>query len=65
MAVIAFPGGEATLPETAPGVSVEQILIATEANLSCRRTFHICSYSNQRVKQTVIGNNAGMIFDVY
>jgi acetate CoA/acetoacetate CoA-transferase beta subunit len=33
MAVIAFPGGKATLMETAPGVSVEQVLAATEATL--------------------------------
>jgi len=33
MAVIAFPGGRATLVETAPGVSVEQVLAATEAKL--------------------------------
>src|SRR6187399_1762175 len=33
LAVIAFPGGGATLMETAPGVSVEQVLAATEAEL--------------------------------
>lgn len=33
MAVIAFPNGQATLMETAPGVSVEQVLAATEAEL--------------------------------
>src|SRR5262245_1366038 len=33
MAVIAFPGGRATLVETAPGVSVEQVVAATEAAL--------------------------------
>jgi acetate CoA/acetoacetate CoA-transferase beta subunit len=33
LAVIAFPGGRAKLVETAPGVSVEQVLQATEANL--------------------------------
>jgi acetate CoA/acetoacetate CoA-transferase beta subunit len=33
MAVISFPGGIATLVETAPGVSVEQVLAATEAKL--------------------------------
>jgi acetate CoA/acetoacetate CoA-transferase beta subunit len=33
MAVIAFPGGRATLMETAPDVSVEQVLAATEAAL--------------------------------
>lgn len=33
MAVIAFPEGKATLMETAPGVSVEQVLAATEAKL--------------------------------
>ena len=33
LAVIAFPGGRATLVETAPGVSVEQVLAATEARL--------------------------------
>jgi acetate CoA/acetoacetate CoA-transferase beta subunit len=33
MAVISFPGGRAMLAETAPGVSVEQVLAATEAAL--------------------------------
>ena len=34
MAVISFAGGHATLMETAPGVSVEQVLAATEATLA-------------------------------
>jgi acetate CoA/acetoacetate CoA-transferase beta subunit len=34
LAVIGFPGGRATLLETAPGVSVEQVLAATEAPLA-------------------------------
>jgi acetate CoA/acetoacetate CoA-transferase beta subunit len=33
LAVISFPDGKATLVETAPGVSVEQVLAATEAQL--------------------------------
>lgn len=33
MAVIGFPSGRATLLETAPGVSVEQVVAATEAAL--------------------------------
>ena len=33
MAAITFPAGKATLLETAPGVSVEQVLAATEAKL--------------------------------
>ena len=33
MAVIAFPDGRATLMETGPGVSVEQVVAATEAKL--------------------------------
>lgn len=33
MAVISFAGGQAKLVETAPGVSVEQVLAATEAKL--------------------------------
>jgi acetate CoA/acetoacetate CoA-transferase beta subunit len=33
MAVISFAGGQARLIETAPGVSVEQVLAATEARL--------------------------------
>jgi acetate CoA/acetoacetate CoA-transferase beta subunit len=33
LAVMSFPGGKATLLETAPGVSVEQVLSATEANV--------------------------------
>jgi acetate CoA/acetoacetate CoA-transferase beta subunit len=31
--VIGFPGGRATLLETAPGVTVEQVADATEAKL--------------------------------
>jgi acetate CoA/acetoacetate CoA-transferase beta subunit len=34
MAVIAFPGGKATLQETAPGVSVAEVLAVTEAEIS-------------------------------
>ena len=34
MAVIGYPGGLATLLETAPGVSVDQVLAATEARLA-------------------------------
>jgi len=34
LAVIAFPGGRATLLETAPGVTVEQVLAATDAALA-------------------------------
>jgi acetate CoA/acetoacetate CoA-transferase beta subunit len=34
MAVIAFPGGCATLLETAPGISVAQVVAATEAELA-------------------------------
>ena len=33
LAVIAFPGGRATLVETAPGVTAKQVLAATEAAL--------------------------------
>jgi acetate CoA/acetoacetate CoA-transferase beta subunit len=33
LAVIAFPGGRATLLETAPGVTTKQVLAATEATL--------------------------------
>src|SRR6187431_565987 len=33
MAVIAFPGGKATLLETAPGVSVAEVVAVTEAEL--------------------------------
>jgi acetate CoA/acetoacetate CoA-transferase beta subunit len=33
LAVIAFPNGQATLIETAPGVEAEQVLAATEAKL--------------------------------
>jgi acetate CoA/acetoacetate CoA-transferase beta subunit len=33
LAVIGFPGGRATLLETAPGVTIKQILDATEAEL--------------------------------
>jgi len=33
LAVIGFPNGHATLHETAPGVSVEQVVEATEAEL--------------------------------
>ncbi len=38
MAVIGFAGGRATLLETAPGVSVEQVLAATEAELAVSET---------------------------
>jgi len=34
MAVIGFPGGRATLLETAPGVSTDQVIAATEAELA-------------------------------
>jgi acetate CoA/acetoacetate CoA-transferase beta subunit len=34
LAVIGFPDGRATLRETAPGVTVEQVLAATEAELA-------------------------------
>jgi acetate CoA/acetoacetate CoA-transferase beta subunit len=34
LAVIAFPEGRATLRETAPGVTIEQVLAATEAELA-------------------------------
>jgi acetate CoA/acetoacetate CoA-transferase beta subunit len=37
LAVIGFPGGIATLLETAPGVSVETVLAATEAELAVPR----------------------------
>jgi acetate CoA/acetoacetate CoA-transferase beta subunit len=33
LAVISFEGGHPTLRETAPGVSVQQVLAATEASL--------------------------------
>jgi acetate CoA/acetoacetate CoA-transferase beta subunit len=34
MAAIGFPEGRATLLETAPGVSVQQVIDATEARLA-------------------------------
>jgi acetate CoA/acetoacetate CoA-transferase beta subunit len=34
MAVIAFPGGQATLLETGPGVTVDQVIAASEARLA-------------------------------
>ena len=34
LAVITFPGGRATLAETAPGVSIERVVAATEAKLA-------------------------------
>jgi acetate CoA/acetoacetate CoA-transferase beta subunit len=34
MAVIAFPGGKATLQETAPGVAIAEVLAVTEAELA-------------------------------
>ena len=33
LAVIAFPGGRATLVETAPGVTVKDVIVSTEAEL--------------------------------
>lgn len=38
LAVISFAGGRATLAETAPNVSVEQVLAATEAKLEVPKT---------------------------
>ena len=40
MAVIAFPDGRATLMETAPGVSVEQVAAATECELAIATDLH-------------------------
>ena len=37
LAVIGFPGGRATLLETAEGVTIEQVLAATEAELAIPR----------------------------
>jgi acetate CoA/acetoacetate CoA-transferase beta subunit len=34
IAVIAFPGGKATLRETAPGISVAEVMAITEADLA-------------------------------
>ena len=34
MAVIAFPGGKATLQETAPGVTIAEVMAVTEAELA-------------------------------
>jgi acetate CoA/acetoacetate CoA-transferase beta subunit len=34
LAVIAFPGGKATLQETAPGISVAEVMAVTEAELA-------------------------------
>jgi acetate CoA/acetoacetate CoA-transferase beta subunit len=33
MAVIGFPGGKATLLETAPGISVAEVMAVTQAEL--------------------------------
>jgi acetate CoA/acetoacetate CoA-transferase beta subunit len=41
LAVIAFPGGRATLLETAPGVTVGQVREATEADLAVSE--HVCT----------------------
>jgi acetate CoA/acetoacetate CoA-transferase beta subunit len=42
LAVIAFPEGQAMLLETAPGVTVEQVLAATEAELAvCENVPHM------------------------
>jgi len=38
LAVIGFPGGHATLLETGPGVTVEQVTAATEAKLMIAET---------------------------
>ena len=38
LAAIAFPDGQATLLETAPGVTVQQVLDATEAELAVPAT---------------------------
>jgi len=34
LAVVAFPDGQATLMETAPGVTVDQVVAATEAEMA-------------------------------
>jgi acetate CoA/acetoacetate CoA-transferase beta subunit len=34
LAVISFSDGQATLRETGPGVSIDQVLLATEAQLT-------------------------------
>jgi acetate CoA/acetoacetate CoA-transferase beta subunit len=39
LAVIAFPDGQATLLETANGITIEQVLAATEAELAISREF--------------------------
>jgi acetate CoA/acetoacetate CoA-transferase beta subunit len=39
LAVISFSGGRATLLETAPGASVDQVRAATEAELTIPATF--------------------------
>jgi len=41
LAVIAFPEGRATLMETAPGVTVEEVLAQTEARLSISKQIQI------------------------
>ena len=40
LAVVAFPDGRATLMETAPGISVQQVLDATEAELAVPANVH-------------------------
>ena len=41
LAVIAFPNGEATLLETAPGVDVSTVIAATEAQLAVSRELRV------------------------
>ena len=47
MAVIAFPDGQATLLETGPGVTVAQIVAATEAELVALTKSQKCSCDRQ------------------
>ena len=49
LAVISFPGGRATLQETAPGVSVQQVLDATEAELDVPPNVRRCRLASAKV----------------
>ena len=44
LAVIAFPNGHATLVETGPGISVAQVIAATEAELVVPGNVPKCGY---------------------
>ena len=58
LAVIAFPGGRATLLETAPGIGVADVLAATEAELLVSAMCGRCR-SARRTRRARCGDGRG------